>query len=40
MTLLYATNTSMTMANILGGYDTSKLGQTNYLLVSKKVSGF
>ena len=40
MTLLYATNTSMTMVNILGGYDTSKLGQTNYLLVSKKVSGF
>ena len=29
MTLLYATNTAMTIVNILGGYDTSELGQTN-----------
>ena len=29
MTLLHATNTAMIIANILGGYDTSELGQTN-----------
>ena len=29
MALLYATNTAMIIVNILGGYDTSELGQTN-----------